>query len=88
MEVWTFLTTDDCGDNVQTFAADLQGGGSFGMTCEDGACTLLEKAARAPAGTEPKWGQVGDFVRVIEGVAVWIEYDGLYGVGMDLGGAC
>ena len=62
------------------YAADLQGGSSFGILTDEGAATLLEDAAAAPDGEVPMWGQRGNFVLRVGLTLIRFEVDGIYGV--------
>lgn len=68
-------------DEADAYVDALQGGDRFGCKCEDGAATLLERAAAAPVGEVPTWGQCGDFILTVLGVRVRITWGGLFGLG-------
>jgi hypothetical protein len=48
---------------------------------EDAPGCVLERTAAAPAGTVPLWGQNGTFEITVGGMRVYIEMDGMFGIG-------
>ena len=66
-------------DRANDYAADLQGG-NFGMLCLDGAAHLLERAAAAPDGELPMWGQRGNFIVRVGLTPIRFEVDGIFGI--------
>jgi hypothetical protein len=66
-------------EKADKYAADLQGG-NFGMLCLDGAAHLLERAAAAPDGELPMWGQRGNFIVRVGLTPIRFEVDGIFGV--------
>ena len=66
-------------EEADKYAADLQGGNPFGMLCLDGAAHLLDKAAAAPDGEIPMWGQRGNFVLQVGLTLIRFEVDGIFG---------
>lgn len=57
-------------------------GGEPGIIAEpDSPGNVLEREAAAPAGQAPLWGQAGRYVLDIDGMAVRIELEGMFGIG-------
>jgi hypothetical protein len=70
-------------DEAEELAIKLNGGELLGIKGgPDAPCYVLERAAVAPAGTVPLWGQTGSFVIDVDGTKVRIEQDGIFGPGM------
>lgn len=61
------------------YATELQGGDRCGILSPDGPATILEKAAAAPDGEVPMWGQRGNFVLMVGLTPIRFEYDGIFG---------
>ena len=68
-------------DEAHKLALRLNGG-EPGILAHDDApgYALARETAAAPA-TVPQWGQTGDFIVTVSGMAVQIELDGFFGIG-------
>ncbi|MEM8625663.1 MAG: hypothetical protein AAGG47_19395 [Pseudomonadota bacterium] len=68
-------------DEARRLASKVNGGHPGILADEQAPGSVLARETAAKPGTVPLWGQTGDFVVELAGMAVRVEMEGLFGIG-------
>jgi hypothetical protein len=68
-------------EEAHKFAREMNGGNPGILGGSDSSGNVLMRETRAPSGTVPKWGQMGEFIVTVGSMSVRIEQSGMLGIG-------